>query len=100
MEIFHNDEDGYAAWHDVHADGFVLNHFGGNNPAYNVLHRSRCSFLAREKDEGARTVVEKWCASNEQELAAEADRRLGPNMWNRCGVCFRLHPTPPSESAR
>jgi hypothetical protein len=42
MEVFENQEQEYAAWQAAHPHGFVLNHFGGTNPAYNVLHKSNC----------------------------------------------------------
>ncbi len=89
MDVFNNDEAGYLAWHKEHPNSFVLNRFGGTNPAFNVLHRSNCVFLWREKDEGKRTVVEKWCSATENELAQQADSNLGPQMWKRCGICFR-----------
>ncbi len=89
MEVFHKDEDGYLAWHAAHPNGFVFNRFGGTNPAYNVLHNSKCVFLWRECDEGTRTVVEKWCSPIEAELAEQADSVLGHGMWKKCGVCMR-----------
>ncbi len=89
METFKNDDDGYLKWHSAHEIAFVLNRFGGTNPAYNVLHRSTCPFLWREADENARTVIEKWCSTSEGELTQQADAVLGEGMWKRCGVCFR-----------
>lgn len=101
MEVFKNQEQEYAAWQVAHPHGFVLNHFGGTNPAYNVLHKSNCVFLWRGSDEGARTVVAKWCADSEMELSDQANALLGRNMWKRCGVCFRSQPmaaTPPAST--
>ena len=92
MENIHNEDDKYLAWYDKHPDGFVLNHFGGKNPAFNVLHRSRCTFLWRDVDEGVRTTVPKWCSSSEQELEQHADSVLGSSAWKRCGFCLRLAP--------
>jgi hypothetical protein len=89
MDAFKNDESGYLAWHAANPNGFVLNHFGGTNPAFNVLHRAKCVFLWRSCDDGARTVVEKWCAGSESELSRQADLILGVGNWKRCGVCFR-----------
>jgi hypothetical protein len=86
---FKNDEAAYSQWHELHVAGFVFNHFGGTNPRYNVMHKSNCVFLWRDKDENSRTVVEKWCAVSEAELAGHADEILGAGGWNRCGVCFR-----------
>ncbi|MEZ6044254.1 MAG: hypothetical protein R3C11_01440 [Planctomycetaceae bacterium] len=90
MEIFKNDDAGYLKWMSSHIDGFVFNRFGGTNSQFNVLHRSTCSFLSREKDEDARTVVEKWCSPSEVELKQHASTVLGEAMWKRCSRCFRL----------
>jgi hypothetical protein len=89
MDVFKKDEDGYLTWHAAHPNAFVLNNFGGTNPAYNVLHRSNCVFLWRGSDEGSRTSVEKWCTESEPELCGRADSILGRGMWKKCGVCFR-----------
>jgi hypothetical protein len=89
IEIFKNKEDDYMNWRESNPDGFVLNHFGGNDGNMNVLHKASCSFLYRDKDEGARTIVEKWYAPTDGELVAKADQTLGVGMWKRCGVCFR-----------
>jgi hypothetical protein len=89
MQAFKNDEDGYLEWHAEHPNAFVLNHFGGTNPAFNVLHLSKCTFLWRPVDDGVRTVVEKWCSNSESEIEQHADATLGPRMWKKCRVCFR-----------
>lgn len=89
MEKFKNDEVNYLAWQAAHPNAFVFNHFGGTNPAYNVLHRSTCVFLWRDSDEGSRTAVEKWCAESELELVGQAESIRGHGMWKRCGVCLR-----------
>jgi hypothetical protein len=86
---FKNDERSYLAWCKLHNTGFVFNHFGGTNPQYNVLHHVGCSFLWRDKDEDSRTTVEKWCSADEASLISNANICLGPNMWKRCGMCFR-----------
>jgi hypothetical protein len=104
MEIFKNDDSVYLTWHAAHPNAFVLNHFGGTNPAYNVMHRSKCVFLWRVCDEGSRTVVEKWCSESESELSNHADLVLGSEMWKKCGVCLRSTPretllTPLQESS-
>ena len=92
MEVFKNQEAEYASWLADHSSGFVLNRFGGSNPAFNVLHRAKCVFLRRDCDEGSRTAVEKWCSDAENELTEEANAVLGSGMWRRCGVCFRSAP--------
>jgi hypothetical protein len=89
MEVFKNHDEGYLAWHTAHANAYVLNRFGSTNPAANVLHSSNCAFLWRDKDDGSRTAVEKWCSASEQELVSQADSVLGQGMWKKCGVCLR-----------
>ena len=89
MRKFKDDEVGYLEWHLQNRTGFVFNHFGGNDPRYNVLHRSACSFLWIEKDENARTRYEKWCSATENELVQYIDEFVGIGMWKRCGACFR-----------
>ena len=87
---FKNDERGYRRWRDQHAAGFVFNHFGGRDAGYNVLHAARCSFLAREKDSGARTTVEKVCGDDQSEVeAAASELRGGASSWRHCGLCLR-----------
>ena len=86
---FKNDETGYVVWRSQHETGFVLNHFDAASPQFNVLHKVTCPFLWREKDEGARTVIEKWCNDDETVLASKADNDLGVGKWKRCGFCFR-----------
>ncbi|MEE3181235.1 MAG: hypothetical protein VX288_04950 [Planctomycetota bacterium] len=88
MRKFKDDEAGYLEWHLQNRTGFVFNHFGGNDPGYNKLHRSTCSFLRREKDENARTTVEKWCSETENELVQHIEEFVGLDMWTRCSVCF------------
>ncbi|MDC0284711.1 hypothetical protein OAK85_05085 [Mariniblastus sp.] len=99
MRKFKEYESGYLEWHEQNKAGFVFNHFGGNNPGYNVLHRSTCTFLWRDKDENSRTTVEKWCSVSENEIAKNADEIVGENMWKRCGICFRRSPQSSIKSA-
>ncbi|HEX4414173.1 MAG TPA: hypothetical protein VH107_11135 [Lacipirellulaceae bacterium] len=89
MNAYQLDEDSYLDWNKSRPNAFVLNRFGGNDPAFNVLHHSDCPFLWREVDEGARTVVEKWCSESEEELREHANSAIGLAMWKRCGYCFR-----------
>ncbi|MDG2390649.1 MAG: hypothetical protein P8M30_15180 [Planctomycetaceae bacterium] len=92
MITFKEDESGYRNWQQQNEAGFVFNHFGSNNPGYNVLHRSKCTFLWRDKDENSRSTVEKWCSVSENEIAINADKIVGENMWKRCAICFRRLP--------
>jgi hypothetical protein len=89
LNVYQFDEDGYLDWHRSRPNGFLLNRFGGKNPAFNVLHHSDCPFLWREVDEGSRTIVEKWCSESEEELRDHANSVLGLEMWKHCGFCFR-----------
>jgi hypothetical protein len=86
---FRRNEAGYEAWLDAHPSGFVFNHFGGGNRAYNVLHKSACAWLRRPEHAGARTNIEKLCAEDLGELEAEAARvRDSRGGWKHCGSCF------------
>lgn len=91
MHIFKNDDQGYVDWNVANSVGYVLNNFGGNTAAFNVLHKSTCVFLWRDKDEGSRTVVEKWCSADEHFIEEYANQSLGFSQWRRCAVCFRGH---------
>jgi hypothetical protein len=89
IERFKNDERGYRRWRDSHSTGFVFNHFGGRDAGYNVLHAARCSFLARERDSGARTTVEKVCGDTRSEVEAVASGLRGSAAgWKRCASCM------------
>ena len=96
MDTFRNDEDGYLAWHQNHEQGFVMNRFGGTNPVFNVLHRSNCTFLWRNVDEGTRTAVEKWCSESEQELAQQADCSRKENVEEMRRLLSRVPASPPA----
>ena len=89
MKKFKNDEDGYSQWSAANPAAFVLNHFGGTDAHYNVLHKASCNFLHRACDDGVRTVVEKWGSDSAAEIVHYANDLLGLGNWNRCGVCFR-----------
>jgi hypothetical protein len=87
IEEFHDDEPRYAAWLRDHPDGFVFNHFGGSDPAYNVIHPSACPHLHRAGDEGRRTVYAKLCSPDLAELERKLRALRGPGGWVRCGRC-------------
>ena len=86
---FHDDEDGYAAWHSANRNGFVFNHFGGRNGEMNVVHRSECRHLHRSADEGGRTRYEKICNDGLDGLVAVVDQiRVDAGGWKYCGICL------------
>jgi hypothetical protein len=88
-QSFHLNEAGYEVWLRRHPDGFAFNHFGGRDPAYNVLHRASCPHLHRPKDEGARTNVPKLCSDDRRELEAAATAvRRGRDGWKHCSTCL------------
>ncbi len=86
---FKNDERSYSTWLDANPRGFVFNHFGGRDAAYNVMHRSSCSFLHRDADYGARTQYAKICGAGREEVEREATRLRGAGGWKHCGTCMR-----------
>ena len=89
-ERFKNAEEGYEAWLDTHSEGWVFNNFGGQDSAFNVLHRAPCSFLRRPVDEGRRTIIEKICCDDRDYLIGTINvERGGPDRWKECGFCLR-----------
>ena len=85
---FKDDEQGYAAWMRANPGGYVFNHFGGGDPAYNVVHRADCRHLRRDADVGARTRYEKVCGETRDEVEAAATRlRASAAGWSHCGSC-------------
>ena len=47
MEIFWNDESGYAQWRDSHPNGYVLNLPRNLTPStYIMLHQATCGHIA------------------------------------------------------
>lgn len=87
MIIFKNNEDAYQEWCEQHKDGYVFNHFGGNKSEYNVVHHVQCRTLWIDKYADRRTVIEKWCDTELEELvrAVEGKRR---NSFKYCSVCL------------
>lgn len=85
---FHNDEQSYRRWLRHHRQGFVFNHFTGNNPWENLIHRRDCDHLWRPEHEGRRTAVEKWCSDDQRDLETKATELRGPEGWKRCADCM------------
>ncbi len=84
IKQFQNDEDGYQEWRARNPRGFVFNHFGGREAAYNVIHKATCWHLNRRADDSRRTVVEKIVSNDLGDLMATAER-LTSGCWKRCG---------------
>lgn len=61
----------------------MFNHFGGSNAGDNILHRVGCRSLARAREHGAETSVEKVCSDSWIEIVKEIDRLRG-GAWNQC----------------
>ena len=87
LRVFKKNEDGYLLWLDENPNGFVFNHFGGNDPTYNLIHNAVCAFLYRPSDEGVRTNVEKVCSDDMEELTNKATELRGDTGWGYCKVC-------------
>lgn len=85
--LFSNADAAYEAWLAEHSDGYVFNHFGGDDPEMNVVHRSSCRTLHRDADAGRRTAVPKVCGEVLAEVVATANA-VAPAGWRRCGVCL------------
>ena len=55
MEKFIDDDEGYLRWISDSPNAFVVNVERGERPSYAVLHRSSCSSISRDRDDGAYT---------------------------------------------
>lgn len=88
MRRIKNDDEGYEAWRENHPNGFILNFFGGSDPSYNPIHRASCPPLSRPSDQGRRTVYEKVCCIDLNELEKQADELLGKGGWKHCAGCM------------
>ncbi len=87
IDFFKNNDKAYIDWCTQHKRGFVFNHFGGRDPTYNVIHQVQCRFLWRDKDEGKRTVVEKWCSADLDDLFVKVEALRG-GSYKCCSVCI------------
>ena len=86
---FHKNDNGYDAWRQSHKDGFIFNHFGGQYPNMNKMHRANCKQVSKPKHKGRWTVVEKVCCDNGSCIKATADRlRNGRKNWETGIKCF------------
>ena len=84
---FKNLENDYLFWLNENPKGFVMNHFGSNDPTYNRIHKASCFTLHRKSDDGARTRYEKVCSNNLDELVGKANDLRGTNGWGYCKLC-------------
>ena len=84
VAMFNEDDEGYAAWRDVHPGGFVLN----DDLELGRLHRVACSHLSRQLRMGdpPRTRQPKWCSESAASL-----RELFP-LASDCSRCMASSP--------
>lgn len=87
VERFRNQENPYWDWLQSHPEGYVFNHFGSNDDDVNVLHRVFCKSLRFEHNEGRRTVYEKICGTDLEELISVIRIVRAERGWHRCTVC-------------
>ena len=87
VQRFQNLEDDYLFWLNENPEGFVMNHFGSNDPAYNRIHKASCYTLHRRTDEGVRTRYEKICSNILDELVGKANEIKGLHGWGFCKKC-------------
>jgi hypothetical protein len=86
--IFKENEERYLRWHSANQNGYVFNHFKGKDSAYNKIHAATCRTLWREKDEGARTKVEKICSDNLNELLKITEEMRQTKGYSYCKICM------------
>ncbi|MCA0173291.1 hypothetical protein [Bacillus sp. RAR_GA_16] len=86
--IFKRNEDRYLSWHSANPNGYVFNHFKGKDAAYNKIHAATCRTLWRDKDDGARTRVEKICSDNLQELLKITEEMRQTKGYSFCKICM------------
>lgn len=81
---YKNNDSGYEDWLEVHQSGFVFNFFGSE--ANNIVHHANCGYLKRPSDNEKRTILEKICSDNYQELQTEI-HQLCRDKWRKCIPC-------------
>jgi hypothetical protein len=88
VELFRDDEEGYAAWLAANARGYVLNIQRGLNPSDARMHRADCQTITGTPPRG-RTwtgAYVKACSASLPELGAWALARARSAI-SRCGTC-------------
>ncbi len=87
IKRFHNQEEAYSKWLQDHPEGYVFNHFRGSNDNNNILHRAKCKSLHLKHNEGRRTVYEKVCSTDLEELISCIPTVRPEGGWRRCNTC-------------
>jgi hypothetical protein len=85
---FHHNEEAYEAWLRAHPDGWVFNHFRGNNPTYNKLHHLPCHYINKPSQRGHWTEYAKICCTD-RDCITETVRGLREDSWEFCGCMDR-----------
>lgn len=92
LKIFHDKDQAnadllYKIWCVENKRGYIFNHFGGDDPRLNVIHRVDCSKLDFT---GKRTTIRKVCSSSLEQLMQYADASHGLDRWTFCSGkdCF------------
>ena len=88
VDVFRDDDRGYAAWLAVHAQGYVLNIQRSLNPSDARVHQADCRTIAGTPPSGG-TWTESYikaCAPSLPELDKWALAHAG-SVITRCGTC-------------
>ncbi len=88
VELFRDDDDGYATWLTVNADGYVLNIQRSCNPSDARIHEADCQTITGTPPRGRTWTGSyiKACSSSLAELDAWALTHARSTV-TRCGTC-------------
>jgi hypothetical protein len=91
MKKFIDNDEGYLRWISNNPHGFVVNVERGEQPGYAVLHRSSCSSISRDREDGAytRRGYMKVVSDDLSELRvyAKSIGRADGSFSKQCGHC-------------
>jgi hypothetical protein len=99
VELFRDDDQGYAAWLTANAQGYVLNIQRSLNPSDARVHSARCRTIMGTPPRGNTWTgpYVKACSASLPELDAWALAHSGSAI-TRCGTCAQQKLLPAMRS--
>jgi hypothetical protein len=99
VELFRDDDRGYAAWLSANAQGYVLNIQRSLNPSDARVHSAGCGTITGTPSRGSTWTgpYVKVCSVSLPELGAWA-RAHASSAITRCGTCVRQNWLPATRS--
>jgi hypothetical protein len=99
VELFRDDDQGYAAWLTANAQGYVLNFERSLNPSTARVHSARCQTITGAPSRGNTWTgpYVKACSASLSELDAWALAHASSAI-TRCGTCTRQKLLPATRS--